>query len=222
MKTLLFIGLASVKANRVPMVVLWFVAVGLAVAYYMIPAVADMLQPVADFQSRRPFLAAFANQFVFCGIIPCLFRLTVSEIRTERPILKSMCQWLWSGCWGIVYVGFYALQGRMFGNGHDLATLASKMAFDQFVWSPLIPVPLTAFFCLWLESGFSFSRAAGRFRRDFIRSVWLPNLIPNWCIWIPAVLAIYAFPPPLQVQMLGLVGSLWALVSLKIGKTIAR
>ena len=42
------IGLASVWANAVPMVVPWVMAVGLAVAYYRIPGGANMLDPVRD------------------------------------------------------------------------------------------------------------------------------------------------------------------------------
>ena len=110
----------------------------------------------------------------------------------------------------------------MFGAGADFATLVAKTAFDQFVWSPLLPVPCTAFFCLWMENGFSVRTAVDKFRQDFIRRVWLANLLPNWCIWIPVMLAIYSFPSVLQVQVLGLASSFWALVTLQLAKEISR
>ena len=216
------LGAASLRATARPMVVLWMVATALAFGYYNLSFVRGALDVLGRFQSDYGRGAGFANQFVFCGVIPCVFRLLVADIRTERPILKSALQSIWCGCWGIVYVGFYALQARMFGAGADFATLVAKTAFDQFVWSPLLPVPLTAFFCLWMENGFSVRTAVGKFRQDFIHRVWLANLLPNWCIWIPAVLAIYAFPTVLQVQVLGLVGSFWALVSLRLAKEISR
>ena len=216
------IGLESVKANAVPMVVLWAMAGALVAGYYLAPRVQTVLNHFGRFQNDYGIWAGFISQFVFCGMIPCAFRLVVADVRTERPILKSLLQSLWCGCWGIVYVGFYALQSRLFGSGSDFATLAAKTAFDQFVWSPVVPVPCTAFFCLWMENDFSLRRAARKFRHDFIRHVWLANLLPNWCIWIPAVLAIYAFPTVLQVQILGLVGSFWALVSLRLAKEISR
>lgn len=202
------------------MVALWLLAGALIAGYAWVPGVRAALAPVERFQREYGIVAGFASQFVFCGVIPCVFRLTVAEVRTDRPFLKSLLQSLWCGCWGVVYVGFYALQSRMFGTGADFATLLAKTAFDQFVWSPLLPVPATAFFCLWMENGFSLRRAAAVFRTDFVRRVWLANLLPNWCIWIPAVLAIYAFPPMLQVPVLGLVGSFWALVSLRLAKEI--
>ena len=205
-----------------PMVALWMMAAAVTFGYFHVPFLRSALDVLGRFQRNGGVWAGFASQFVFCGVIPCVFRLLVADVRTERPVLKSLLQSLWCGCWGIVYVGFYAFQARLFGTGSDFTTLAAKAAFDQFVWSPLVSVPCTAFFCLWMESGFSVRRAVGQFRRDFIRRVWLPNLLPNWCIWIPAVLAIYAFPTVLQVQILGLVGSFWALVSLRLAKEVSR
>jgi len=212
------IGFSSVRANLVPMVVLWGVAVAIVVAYFHVPAVRTALEPVARFQRRYGIWAGLANQFVFCGMIPCVCRLVVQEIQTERPVLKSFLQSLWSGCWGVVYVGFYAFQTWLFGAGNDFGTLVAKTAFDEFVWAPFVPVPATAFFCLWMESGFSVRKACADLRQNFVRKVWLPTLLTNWCIWIPAVLSVYSFPSDLQVQVLGLVGSVWALITLKIGR----
>ena len=216
------LGWGSVRANAVPMVALWLMSVGMVTGYYLLPEARTVFDRLGRFQRDYGIWAGFVSQFVFCGVIPCAFRLLVADVRTEHPVLKSFLQSLWCGCWGIVYVGFYGLQARLFGSGSDFATLAAKTAFDQFVWSPFLPVPCTAFFCLWMENGFSVRTAARKFRDDFVRRVWLANLLPNWCIWIPAVLAIYAFPTVLQVQILGLVGSFWALVSLRLARELSR
>ena len=45
-----------------------------------------------------------------------------------------------------------------------------------------------------------------------------PNLLVNWVIWIPATFAINAQPTPLQVQLSGLVSSLFSLMLLVIGR----
>jgi len=171
-----------VRANAVPMVVLWVLSVALVAGYYLVPGVRVALEDLGRFQQNYGIWAGFASQFAFCGVIPCVFRLTVSGIRTAHPIVKSLLQSLWCGCWGIVYVWFYAVQTRLFGVGSDFGTLAAKTAFDQFVWAPFVPVPATAFFCLWMENGFSLRAASRKFRQDFVRQVWLANLLPNWCI----------------------------------------
>lgn len=216
------VGCRSIRANIVPMVALWALSAALVAGYYLVPGVRTALDCLGRFQRDCGIWAGFASQFVFCGVLPCVFRLTVADIRTDRPLVKSLLQSLWCGCWGVVYVGFYSVQARLFGSGADFATLALKTAFDQFVWAPFVPVPATAFFCLWMEIGFSLRAASRRFRQDFVRRVWLANLLPNWCIWIPAVLSIYAFPTVLQVQVLGLVGSFWALVTLRLAKEISQ
>lgn len=215
------IGWTAAKANRLPGAVLWALAATMVVAYYRCPQYAAMLEPLRRFQSSCGILAAVANQVFFCGLIPCAFMLTVKDVRTEHPIAKAALQSVWCGMWGMIFVGIYGLQCRMFGTGHDFATLLAKTVFDQFVWAPLVPVPLSAVFFLWMGSGFSLSAVCAKCRRGFFSRVWLPNLISSWCLWIPAVFAIYAFPPDLQVQVLGFVSSFWALMCLQIGKKVA-
>lgn len=212
------IGWNSIKANRVPMLVLWVAVLMLVVAYYQVPEFASLLAPVRSWQSRHGAIAAFATQFVFCGVIPAVFLHTVREIRTENTLLKCLLQSVWSGCWGVVYLWFYSLQARMFGEGHDMATLLAKTAFDEFVWSPFTSVPLTSLFFLWMGSGFSFKRAVRTCREGFFGRVILPTLFSNWAVWIPTVMAVYAFPLDLQIFMLGLASCFWTLVCLQLGK----
>lgn len=200
------------------MLILWAVAVLMAVAYYCLPSFADVLAPVGRWLARNGVVAAFATQFVFCGVLPAIFLHAVKGIRTDHPLPKCLLQSVWSGCWGVVYFWFYAQQARIFGEGHDIATLLAKTAFDEFIWSPLLPVPLTSLFFLWMGSGFSFKRTVRTCREGFFGRVMLPTLFSNWAIWIPAVAAVYAFPLDLQVFMLGLVSCFWMLVCLQLGK----
>ena len=215
------IGIASVRANAIPMLFLWIFAAALSVSYHFAPCVAAALQPLWRFQCDYGAWAAFANQFFFCGVIPAVFLLTVPSIRTRYPLLKALAQSLWCGAWGVVYLWFYGAQTRLFGTGHDWATLAAKTAFDQFVWSPFVSVPLSSVFFLWLGSDFSRTGLRAKVRTGFVKRIVLPNLISSWCVWIPAVSAVYALPLPLQVQTLGLVGSFWALMCLQIGKRVS-
>ena len=50
MSVSLRIGWDSVRANVVPMVVLWAVAAVLVFGYYLVPGVAGFLQPVAEWR----------------------------------------------------------------------------------------------------------------------------------------------------------------------------
>ncbi len=217
----LIIGCKSAKANKVPMFVLWVMATMLALSYYFVPRVALILEPVAEWQERWGPAASAANQVFFCGIVPGLFMLAVKSIRPRRAFLKVVVQSSWSATWGVVYFFFYGLQSRMFGSGHGWATLVPKMLFDQFVWSPLVAVPLNAAFYLWIGCEFSVSAASARMKDGFLGGVVLPNLVSSWCVWIPTVIAVYAFPPDLQVQVMGLVCSFWTLMCLELGRRCA-
>lgn len=51
-----------------------------------------------------------------------------------------------------------------------------------------------------------------------VRRGFGPMLISNWIVWSPVMAAVYLFPLPLQVQIVGLAGALWMLVALRSGK----
>ena len=203
------------------MVLLWLMAAALAFSYYFVPGTAQMLEPVRRWQCEYGALAAFATQAFFCGLLPALFLFAVKSIRPSHPLAKVAAQTVWCGMWGVVYLWFYAFQSRIFGESPKLAALLGKMLVDQFVWTPFAVMPLSSFFFLWLGCDFSFRTAIGRCRAGFVRKIILPNLVSSWCVWIPAVIAVYAFPVSLQVQMLGFVASFWALMCLHIGKRVA-
>ena len=77
------IGLASVRANVVPMVVLWAMAAGLAVGYYWIPCVATVLEPLRVWQGEHELVGAFVSRVFFCGLVPGIFLLTMKAIRPK-------------------------------------------------------------------------------------------------------------------------------------------
>ena len=51
--------------------------------------------------------------------------------------------------------------------------------------------------------------------RDFLLGDCLILLVANWIVWIPVSVAVYAFPLPLQIQLVGLASSFWMLVALR-------
>ena len=67
------VGWESVKANWLPMVVLWLLAAALVAGYTYVPGVKAALQPVFDFQTGGGWKAAVLNRIVFCGLLPGAF-----------------------------------------------------------------------------------------------------------------------------------------------------
>ena len=207
----------SVRSNLVPMIVLWSFALALVCAYFLLPGLSGTLEALAKRQALDGWLPAFANRFVFAGLVPGFFLLTVKSIRPPHPLAVALAQGVWCGVWGIVCNWFYELQAWAFGAGAGLATLALKTAVDQFVWTVLVIAPVNGAFFLWMGQDFSFARTRRVWPRRFFRDLVLPMLVPNWCLWIPVVFVVYAFPLPLQIQVSGLALSVSMLLSLRIG-----
>ena len=208
------IGLVSVRANAVPMAVLWMMSVALAVGYYWISGVAAVLEPLRVWQGEHEFVGAVLSRVLFCGIVPGFFLLTVKTIRPKRPWATIVAQSVWCGGWGVFYVFLFRWMTEWFGAGPELMTLVKKTAFDMFVWSAFVMVPLNAVFFFWVGQDLSLAKAKENWPRHFVRELVLPNYITNWCIWIPVMMAVYAFPLTLQIHLGGLAGAFWALVLL--------
>ena len=206
------IGWKSVRANAVPMVVLWLLAALTVIGYYFVPGFARLLDPLKCWQTESGWVAAFLNRVIVCGDIAGIFVLSVKSIRPPRPLLTIVVYSLWGGLWGVACDGFFTLQTAMFGAGTDLATLAKKTLVDQLVWNVFLCTPVNAVF--FPRAARDFRAGARRSCRDFLQDC-LVLLVANWIVWIPVMVAVYAFPLPLQIQLVGLAGSFWMLVALR-------
>lgn len=196
------------------MVVLWALAAGAVGAYYCVPAQNALFEPLARWQVESGWIAAFLNRVIFCGIIPGVFLLCVKSIRPSRPLLTVAAYSLWGGLWGVACDGFYTLQNAVFGPGTDLATLVKKTLVDQLARNVFLCTPVNAVFFPWVAR--DFKRRPVRSCRDFVQDC-LAMLVANWIVWVPVTVVVYAFPLPLQIQLVGLASSFWMLVALKSG-----
>ena len=214
----LHIGWESVKQNRLPAAVLWTVSVVAVLAYYTLPVVPALLEPLARWQRESGWFAAFLNRVIFCGLIPGLFIVCIKSLRPNHVLAVLAVQTLWSGICGVVSDWMFSLNAYMLGTGVDLLTLSANTAACQFVWTPIFFAPVGAVVYFWIGRDFSFER----FRKDmpdrFYHGLVLPNLLVNWVLWIPVTFAIHAFPTPLQIQLSGLAAALFSLMLLAIGR----
>lgn len=206
-------GLEAVRVNAVPMVVLWTLAVTTVLAYYLVPGVASAFEPLMRWQTQNGELAAFLNRVFFCGLLPGVFLLTVRSIRPPRLFLTVLVYSLWGGLWGIVCDGFFSLQAFLFGHGTDVVTLVEKTLVDQFVWTVAVCTPVNALFFPWVARDFRFGPRINW--RKFLCEDCLSLLVTNWIVWIPVTAVVYAFPLPLQIQLVGFACSFWMLAALR-------
>lgn len=209
-------ALSSVRANAVPMAVLWTIAAILVLIYYFVPYVATVLEPIGEWQKRTGWIAAFSNCAFFCGVLPYVVYVCKGRTGPRRPLLTAVLQSLFVGVCGIACNWFFALQSSWFGDGHDLSTLLLKTAVDQFVWTVLVMSPVVSLFYAAMGRWIERSRTSFTFRTFWV-SDYLPNLLTGWCIWIPVIFAVYAFPLVLQIQVLGFISASWVIICREIG-----
>ena len=211
------IGLESARANLVPGLVLQVAAAALVLAYYFVPGVDRVLAPVAEWQRREGWVAAFLSRAFFCGILPGVFLLSIPSLRPKRPLATILLNCLWWGGMGIVVSWLYLAQRAIFGDGLDFLTLLEKTLVDQFIYTPFFASPLNTVYNFWLGCDLSFTATRRAWPSGWLRHLLLPNLLPNWALWFPALFAVYALPEPLQIHLSGIIGCFWTLMCLQIG-----
>ena len=162
------IGIRSVRANAVPMVVLWLLAAATVWAYYAVPAVAATFEPLRRWQTESGWSAAFLNRVFFNGLLPGVLLLAIPSIRPRHVLLVIAAQALWGGCWGVVTDFFFRWLDVLFGSGHDFATLFCKMMLDEFGLTLFLVAPADAVFFFWVGRDFSVARAWRERPRQFV------------------------------------------------------
>ena len=241
---LLKIELASVRANLLPMVILWGLAGAAVAAYYLMPGVAGALKVFADWQVEYGKVASFVNRFVCGGVVPGVFLLAMPTIRPKKAVATVLAQAVWCGLMGIAVDVFFTLQGVWFGTEPSLGVAVVKTLVDQFGFCVLFVTPLNALFYAWMGNGFSLAfpcdagethhsgdrfaaappvdsppRETRSFRDWFVRS-YVGNIVMNWAITIPTLVAVYSFPMELQITVSGFIGATQALLFIFIGRKV--
>lgn len=207
----------SIRANVAAIIVLWLLALTLVVSYFAFPLVPRLLSPLVEFQRQGGCLAAAMNRIVFSAVLPFVLQILIAAIRPRRPVLVLSAQIVWCAIWGMLVDVFYTVLDLWFGSATDPGTLLLKTGLNQFVWTALVIAPANACFYFWIARDFSLRRTRLEWPAGTWSNVVLPNLISNWCVWIPVNLVIFIFPLPLQIQLSGLVGAFWTLLCLQIG-----
>lgn len=210
----LLIGLRAAKANFVPGLIVQSVMVALVAAYYMHPAIHAWLSALADVKQRGGFAYSAIAGALAGGVLPETLMIVVfqrGKIRRENwnNVVFSTCYW---GFDGILVDAFYRGQNLWFGGHVDVATVVKKVVFDQFVFTPVISIPLSMGSYEWKHQGYSFSGLWRVLTPTYYREKAVPALIGCWGVWIPLVAIIYSLPPLLQFPLFSLGLTFWVML----------
>jgi hypothetical protein len=118
---------------------------------------------------------------------------------------------------GVVIDLLYRGEARLFGSTAQLSTVVEKVAFDQFVFSPVWSIFIVLLF-LWRQRGYSLAATLPAVGRGFYQTRVLPLIVPNWLFWIPMVSIIYALPVALQFLLFVPALAAWSLIMVFIAE----
>ncbi|KAL7526727.1 hypothetical protein ACHAXR_001625 [Thalassiosira sp. AJA248-18] len=105
----------------------------------------------------------------------------------------------------IIYNQIFPL---IFGNGTDVATVMSKVAFDNMFISPLICLPV-AYLVKSVVFQFTLEEARSRYFQDVMDGL----VFKYWCFWVPAQsLTFSVIPPHLRILFVAAVSFFWLVV----------
>lgn len=199
-------GIRSARANLLPGLALQVAALALVLAYYHHVPTREVLSQFATWRRQVGVASSMLSTAIFGGVIPVLVLRLRPATRSRYNTRQGLGLILFWAYKGFEVDLFYRLLAHVVGTGHDFATIATKAAIDQFCYSPLFAVPMTALFFEWLTIRFETSaliddiRAGGWYRRRI-----LPLIVSNVGVWLPAVCIIYSLPTPLQLPLQNLV-----------------
>ena len=221
-KSVLASGLAGMKQNALPGLVLWILALLLVCADWLSPSAHAAFESIGAWKSRYGLAFSATTTAFFGGAVPFLFLLVTGRLRRNRLAAELAFYTLFWAYKGVEVDLFYRLQSHLFGNHAAPGTIARKVLVDQFVYNPIWAAPLSALAFLWKESSFSWSTMKTRLGFHFMTFSVPVTLMSTWAVWIPAVTIIYCLPAPLQIPLFNLVLCFWVLVLSFISKRPAH
>ena len=201
-------GLEGARAHFWPGVALQVVCFGLVLSYYRYPPAREALAHLMKLKLAMGYSFGILSTGLFGGFLPFCYlhfskeRGGPARYRWSQGLALTVF-WAYKGLEVDV---FYRVLARTVGPGHDVATILSKVVIDQFLYCPVIAIPITAAIYQWTETNFDWAAAVSDWRTPgwYLRRV-LPVLISNLGVWVPAVAIIYALPTPLQLPLQNLV-----------------
>ena len=217
------LGLAAARKLVPAGSILISFAVGILVCYRYVPAVTAVLDRIAEIKESGGLWLPVVSTALFGGVLPTVFQQMIPSTRSATAWARLP---FFTAFWA--YKGFeinllYNTQARIFGDGTDLGTLATKVAFDQFVFSMWWAVPTTVIVYALPDAGYRIKGLPASLGPQWFKRRVIPILVANWMVWIPTVVVIYSLKLPLQLPLQNIILGMWAiLLLLLVQKPVAR
>ncbi len=195
------------------------IAIGLYFAYYHVPSVQQSIDAFAAWKTSGGLLLSALLTALAGTILPESVRTLVGPDRSWSPARFRKLSWnfLFFAVNGLLVDLFYVLQASLFGVGNSWSIVLPKMALDFFAFIPLLALPMSVSYFLWLELGWSPARILRAWGWPLYRDRVIPLIIPDFVYWGPILIFLYGLPLNLQVPFFLLAFSGWSLAFVFIG-----
>lgn len=214
---------SALKNTFVPGLILQFFALIILLIYFFVPGATVYFDFFGALKNRYGFVYSFVATAVFGGLIPFVYLLLSGKLPKGQLVVSiGIFYGVFWGLKGMEVDLFYRLQSSWFGQGNDLATLVTKVAVDQFIYSAFWAAPTITLSYLWMEAGFNLRACWQALDGRYLTQTLPTVIVSNWLVWIPAVSIIYAMPNQLQIPLFNLVLCFWVLLLAVLNKRDAR
>ena len=195
------------------------IAIGLYLTYYRVPYVQQAVDAFANWKTSGGLLLSAFLTALAGTVLPESVRTLVGPDRNWSGARFRKLGWnfLFFGFNGLLVDLFYVLQASLFGVGNSWSVVLPKMALDFFGFIPLLALPMSVSYFLWLELDWSPSRILCAWGWPLYRDRVVPLLIPDFVYWGPILIFLYGLPLNLQVPFFLLAFSGWSLAFVFIG-----
>lgn len=173
-----------------------------------------LLERVAQIKQEWGYAFALVSYLVAAALLPELLRIIFFQRgRVRRKNVTNFFgatpMWMFLG---VTVDVLYRLQATWFGTASDFSTIVTKMAVDQFIYSPFFSAPVVVGWLAWRDAGFRPAALREIFAVDFALDRVFPIVVAGWCLWIPGVSFVYFMPSPLQLPTAVLIQIFWVLI----------
>lgn len=199
------------------------IALLLVGTYYFVPAAHEPFETVARWKVGGGFFFSAISTALAAGLIPWVIDRARGTSTARYPYFDGLfaCSiWAYRGA---EIDAFYRGQAWLFGSGHDVGTIACKVALDMLVYAPLWAQPTMV--AMYDLRKYDFDVAAVRRHwswRGFVQQVALIQT-SGWIVWIPTVCIVYSLPSALQFPLFAIMVCFWSLLLVALTeKTAAR
>ncbi len=195
-------------------------AIFLVVAYYTIPAVATGCDAVAALKEQLGLLFIVVLNPIAAGVVPEIFRQMTGRGDCWNRAYAAEFAYLLAvfAFTGILVDLFYRGQAALFGDQPDLATVATKVLVDQFLFTPFLAQPLGVSLIFLYRVRFNLVRLTQAWSSGFYRRAVLPLIVPGWLFWFPMTACIYSLPSNLQIPLFLFGIAAWSLIFVALAR----